>query len=158
MDLLSIYDNFVIKMENTQAVAALRKELAEIEARIAFLEKPVSNTMTEKDFRQRVVDMYDTKEWKEFVSKPYGVVSNIVDILDECYVPFVDCIKEDFPDKDYKSIIGKSNSLKWQEFMLAVIKDLINPSNMDDEFDDTANGCDEVAWDAGLAVIQKLAN
>ena len=146
-------------MENLQAVAALlRKQLAEIEAKIAELTpKTVSNTMTEDEFCQKVVDMYDNKEWKEFVSKPYGVVSNIIDILAECYVPYVEHIREDFPEKDYKSIIGKFNTLKWQEFQLKVIKELISPSNMEDDFSDTANGCDEIAWDAGLDVIRELA-
>lgn len=146
-------------MEHLQATKELlQKQLAEIEAKMASLAvKSVSDTMTDKEFQQKVVDMYEDDAWKRFAGKHCGVVSNIDDILDECYDSYVEIIKEEFPSKDYKSIIGKQKSLKWQQFKLNVIASLINPSNMDDEFDDTAGGCDEIAWDAGLEIIRELA-
>ena len=139
-------------MENLQEVEQmLKSQLADVQNKIANLKpKP-----TIDDMRQTVASWYECKKWKKFVSKEYGVVDNIVDILDDCYEPFVDSIEEEFPDKDPKSIIGKFKSAEWREFQLKVITKLINPSKMDD-FEDTANGCDEIAWDAGLEVINEV--
>ena len=146
-------------MEHLKATKdLLQKQLAEIEAKMASMTvKSASDIMTDEEFQQKVVDMYEDKAWKSFAGTHCGVVSNIADILDDCYDSYVETIQEEYSDKSYKTIIGKQESLKWQQFKLKVIANLINPSRMDDEFDDTAGGCDEIAWDAGLEVIRELA-
>lgn len=146
-------------MQHLQEVATiLRKQLAEIETKIAELtpkpEPVVSETMTIDEMRQKVANMYKNKRWTTFVLTSYGVVDNIVNLLDDCYHPFIEFIKDEMPEKSYVSIIGTLNSKTWQKFQLKVIKQLISPKNMDDSFDDTAGGCDEIAWDAGCDVIK----
>jgi hypothetical protein len=146
-------------MEHLKATKdLLQKQLAEIEAKMASLTvKSASDIMTDEEFQQKVVDMYEDEAWKSFAGKHCGVVSNIADILDDCYDSYVETIEEEYPDKSYKTLIGKQKSLKWQQFKLKVIASLIDPSKMDDEFEDTAGGCDEIAWDAGLEIIRELA-
>ena len=142
-------------MENLQAVAELlRKQLAEIEAKIAAL-TPKLPQVPVFDLHKEVLNISNTRQWKDFINN--GVVDNITQILDECYDAFVDFIKEDLPGKKPVDVIGKFGSEKWQKFQFEVIKTLISPSNMDDDFSDTANGCDEIAWDAGLDVIRAMA-
>ena len=67
-------------------------------------------------------------------------------------------IETDFPGKDPKSILGKFQSKLWTEFQIKVIKNLINPKEFDEnyDFEDTASGCDEIAWDAGSEVVKEL--
>jgi hypothetical protein len=141
-------------MENLQEVERmLKSQLADVQNKIANLKpKP-----TIDDMRQTVASWHECKKWKKFASQAYGVVDNIVIILEDCYDSFVESIEEEFPDKDPKSIIGKFKSAEWRQFQLKVIAELINPSRMDQDFEDTASGCDEVAWDAGLEVIRILA-
>jgi len=136
------------KMDNLLTIAAfLRKQLADIENEIKRLD---GNIMTPEEMRQKVADIHPTFEWKMVVMRKYGPVDNIVEILNGCYSSFLD---EDY-DK-IKAIIGKRNSRKWQEFQLKVIAKLLVPGIVTDYFDDTANGCDELVWDAGLEVIKE---
>jgi hypothetical protein len=129
----------------------LRKELAEVEAKIAEL-TPVPEVRI--NLNTEVLSMSDTKEWKDFVNT--GVVENITSILDECYDSYIECIPEEFPNVKPKNLIGKFGSNKWLSFQLKTIKKLLDPSDMEDDFSDTAGGCDEVAWDAGLDVIREM--
>jgi len=132
-------------MENLKEVElTLKKQLADIQAKIAKLKpKPTIDEM-----RTTVANWYESNNWKKFVTEEYGVVDNIVEILDECYDPFVESFENPIP------IIGKFKSAEWREFQLKVIARLINPYKMGDNFGDTANGCDEIAWDAGIEVIE----
>jgi hypothetical protein len=142
-------------MENLQLVAViLRKQLAEIEAKIAELaqkppQEPVFNLYDE------LLSISGTNEWKDFINN--GVVENISQILEECYDPFIEFIQTDLSGQKPVKIIGQLGSVKWQKFQLEVIKTLINPSETDEDFSDTANGCDETVWDAGMDIIRKLA-
>lgn len=128
----------------------LRKELAEVEAKIAELGQyhPTLNLKAE------VLKMSDTKEWKDFVNS--GVVKNIEEILDGCYDSYIECVSEEFPNVKPKDFIGKFSSDTWLSFKLKTIKKLLDPSDMEDDFSDTAGGCDEVAWDAGFDVIREM--
>jgi hypothetical protein len=137
-------------MDNLKEVElTLKKQLADVQTKIANLKpKP-----TIDDMRLTVASWHECKKWKKFVSKEYGVVDNIVDILDDSYGPYVESIEEEFPEEDPESIIGKFKSAEWRKFQLKVIAKLINPSKMGN-FEDTANGCDEIAWKAGLEVIK----
>jgi len=134
-------------MENLKEVElTLKKHLADVQAKIAKL-KPKH---TVDEMRLTAADWYECKSWKKFVTEEYGVVDNIVDILDDCYDPFVESFENPLP------IVGKFKSAEWREFQLKVIAKLINPSKMGNDFGDTANGCDETAWDAGIEVIEAI--
>lgn len=130
----------------------LKSQLTDVQNKIANL----NPKLTIDDMRRSVASWYECKKWKKFVGQEYGVVDNIVIILEDCYDSFVESIEGEFPGKDPVSIIGKFKSAKWREFQLKVIAELINPSMMGEDFGDTANGCDEIAWDAGLEVIHTL--
>ena len=155
-------------MEQLKSTAEfLRKQLAEVEEKMRALNQAaapvavapvVAETMTIDEMRAEVAKMATAKKWKSFVNKPYGVVDNIIDILDMCYDPFVDSIVEGYPGKKPCTIIGRRDSAEWQKFQLRVIKRLLHPSDFDadEDFSDTANGCDEIAWDAGVEVIAEL--
>jgi hypothetical protein len=139
------------KMDNLRTIATfLRKQLTEIESEIKRLEE---NLLTPEEMRQKVADIHPTFEWKMVVMRKYGPVDNIIEILNDCYSSFFDEVE----DGNVDAIIGKLNSWKWQEFQLKVIAKLLVPGVVTDYFDDTANGCDELVWDAGLEVIKELA-
>lgn len=141
-------------MENLQkSLRELRKQVAEIEAQIIELTpKPEPKI----DVKAEVLKMSDEKLWKTYIET--GVVENIIDLLDGCYVSYIECIQVDYPTIKPKDLIGKFGSNKWLNFQLETIKRLLNPSNidMDEDFFDTAGGCDEVAWDAGFDVIREM--
>ena len=145
-------------MDHLEATAEfLRNQLAIVEEKIkTFHDK---KTMSIEEMREKVAEMNADPKWKAFVKKPFGVVDNIVSILDDCYYPFVDSIQEMKCNKKPVSIIGNPKSKEWQEFQLRVIRKLLNPKDYDEDYDfeDTANGCDEVVWDAGVAMIDEIA-
>jgi len=155
-------------LESKKAIAEfLRNQLAQIEGEIQKMEavKPTTDTpdqpLTIEEMRNTVAKRSKSTKWTKFVKTPYGVVDNIITILDECYWPYKDYLKTTYPDKNYVSIIGpNTHSKAWQMFQLKVINDLLDPKdfNTDYDYEDTAGGCDEVAWDAGLEVIKKLAS
>jgi len=133
-------------MENLKEVELmLKKQLADVQTKIARL-KPKPNI---DEMRLTVASWYECKKWYKFVTEEYGVVDNIVDILNDCYDPFVDSFEDPLP------IIGNFKSAEWREFQLKVIAKIINPYKMDDDFSDTANGCDEITWNAGVKVIEE---
>jgi hypothetical protein len=139
-------------MDNLRTIARfLRKQLAEVELEIKKLE---GDRMSMDEMRQKVADMHPTFAWKLVVMRSHGPVDNIIEILNDCYSSFFDEVE----DGNVDAIIGKLNSWKWQEFQLKVIAKLLRPGHITDDFDDTANGCDELVWDAGLEVITELTS
>ena len=62
-----------------------------------------------------------------------------------------------------KAYLGAFGGLKWQTFVLKVIQNLKlngcfeNEDGTWDDFEDTAGGCDETAWDVGMSIIEKEA-
>lgn len=135
-------------MDNLRTIATfLRKQLAEIELE---MKKLGEDRMSMDEMRKKVAEMHPTFEWKAVVMRKYGPVDNIVEILNDSYSSFLD---DD--DGAVKAVIGKLNSRKWQDFQLRVVAKLLRPGHITDDFDDTANGCDELVWDAGLEVIRE---
>jgi len=137
--------------ETIARLQELRKELAKVEAKIAEL---TSTPQPKIDVKAEVLNMSDNKEWKDFIINK-RVIENITDILDECYEPYLECIQEEFPNVKPKDFIGKFGSNKWLNFQVETIKELLKSLCMEDDFSDTAGGCDEVAWDAGFDVIRQ---
>ena len=144
-------------MEDLKAVAAfLRKQLADIEMKIKAKADQIGFTIEE--IRDQIADVDADPKWKEFVTTPYGVVDNIISILDECYDTFVESIEEKHPEKNPLLIVGAFKTKKWHQFQMAVIKRLLDPKNYDEsyDFEDTACGCDELACDAGFDLIHEI--
>jgi hypothetical protein len=141
-------------------------EIRQMRKRLDELEKNTKDSMTAEqkvkekvqlDLKEMVAELDPDLKWKAFVLKT-DVVDNIVNILEECYEPYLDFILESHADANLEkaySIIGKKHSKQWEEFQFCVIKKLLDPKDYDEEYDfeDTAGGCDEVAWDAGCEVI-----
>jgi hypothetical protein len=140
----------------------LRDCLEKLEEVIRLLENKI-NTLshteskpTTKDIQSYMAGLSENPEWKQYIFES-GVINNIIQLLEDSYHPFVDCIKEEFK-KDAKIFIGTLGSAKWNSFMFNVIKTLLTPDDFDEDYDffDTAGGCDEVAWDAGWEIIQNM--
>lgn len=146
--------------------ASLRTSLKEFNERINELEKKISDDqqcITIDHMRNRVSDFDPDPKWKAFIADTdrgwFGVVADIMGLLDESYPFFIDCIKEEYPEKKALSILGKKSSKQWFEIQFRAIKKLLDPKDAYEEYDfaDTANGCDETVQDAGWDVIKELA-
>lgn len=95
------------------------------------------------------------------MQKYSGVVENVFGILEECYPSLR--TKSSNPD-GWKAAreLGGRQTLKWQSFKLRVIQYLQNEGSFgspDEEggfndFEDTAGGCDETAWDAACYLLE----
>jgi hypothetical protein len=120
--------------------------------------------LTKTQLRQEVIKLelrtaYKSP-WKRFVNNR-NVVENVFAILDDCYEPL--CLKDCNPE-GWKAAraLGGRHTFKWQEFKLRVIGYLYNSGSFGyesaeegyDDFEDTAGGCDEVAWDAACFLLE----
>ena len=95
------------------------------------------------------------------MQKYSGVVENVFGILEDCYWPLR--TKSSNPE-GWKAAreLGGRQTLKWQSFKLRVIQYLQNEGSFgspDEEggfndFEDTAGGCDEIAWDAACHLLK----
>ena len=145
-------------MESLQAVATyLKNQLADVEKKMEDLKA----TAGKETLREKVIKMNTKFGWKKFVDKPYGVVDNVVSLAEECYDPLIDC----FPNrKEGEKVIGKLGSELWDSFILKLFQKLIDDGDFDSEygnyhaFDDTANGCDEILWDACVKLLEEVKN
>ena len=153
----------IAKFHEEQLLIAKNK-LQEMEAPVkAEVKKPVKELLTEAEINKRVIALETRSGYKSSWSRAIdrGLVGNVQDILEECYDSYLesDNMAVDFTAKA-KQRMGKLGSLKWQLFTLDVIAHLKKSGSFDqdskefDYFDDTAGGCDEITWDAGMAVIE----
>ena len=137
-------------MEKLQTIATfLRKQLAEIEEKIAITTSQTEfPELTIAYIRKEISSMSHDKGWKSYVEDEYGVVTNIVGILDENY----DDIRK------FCIVIGRHGSNKWRLFQISVIKKLLNPIVFDPEYtyEDTADGCDEVVMNTAYELAAGL--
>jgi len=135
-------------MEKLEEIATnLRKELAKIDAIIAS--KPQPNSLA--DIQKKLADMYDVPAWKTFVMKLYGVAFNMWTILDELYDDYWDAIQHQRQHPHH--IIGRPTSALWADVKFEIMQRTISPEKMDEDFEDTANGCDEILDKKGWEVI-----
>ena len=124
--------------------------------------------LTQNQLRQEVIKMAADENktykagWRKLVMQKYsGVVENVFGILEDCYSPL--CTKSSNPE-GWKAAreLGGRQTLKWQSFKLRVIQYLQNEGSFgspDEEggfndFEDTADGCDETAWDAACYLLE----
>jgi hypothetical protein len=149
----------IAKFHEEQLLIAKNK-IEEMEAPAkAEIKKPVGGRFTMAEMNKQVIAL-ETRSgyklrWKSAVDN--GLVGNVQQILEDCYDSYLENMDDDFIAKAKKRM-GKLNSLKWQLFTLDVIAHLKHDGSFDREgdfdcFDDTAGGCDEITWDAGIAVI-----
>ena len=99
--------------------------------------------------------------WRKLVTNR-GMVENVFGILEECYPSLR--TKSSNPE-GWKAAreLGGRQTLKWQSFKLRVIEHLYKKGSFgspDEEggfqdFEDTAGGCDEVAWDAACYLLEQ---
>jgi hypothetical protein len=124
--------------------------------------------LTQNQLRQEVIKMAADENkaykagWRKLVMQKYsGVVENVFGILEDCYPSLR--TKSSNPD-GWKAAreLGGRQTLKWQTFKLRVIQYLQNEGSFgspDEEggfndFEDTAGGCDETAWDAACYLLE----
>ena len=124
--------------------------------------------LTQNQLRQEVIKMAANENkayksaWRKLVMQKYsGVVENVFGILEDCYWPLR--TKSSNPE-GWKAAreLGGRQTLKWQSFKLRVIQYLQNEGSFgspDEEggfndFEDTAGGCDEIAWDAACHLLK----
>jgi hypothetical protein len=149
----------IAKFHEEQLLIAKNK-IQEIEAPAkAEIKKPVNECLTDAEMNKQVIALETLiayrSSWKSAVDN--GLVGNVQQILEDCYDSYLEDMDADFIAKAKKRM-GKLNSLKWQLFVLDVIAHLKHDGSFDREegfdcFDDTAGGCDEITWDAGIVVI-----
>ena len=123
--------------------------------------------LTPNQLRQEVIKMAATKDkvfkagWRKLVTNRH-MVENVFGILEECYPNLR--TKSSNPE-GWKATrdLGGRQTLKWQSFKLRVIEHLYEKGSFgspDEEegfqdFEDTAGGCDEVAWDAACHLLKQ---
>ena len=149
-------------LDEWKAIALYHKtQLAAAEKKVEELSPPVEKLLTDSEIKKRVIAMetrtaYKTS-WKKAVAD--GLMNNVFGILEECYQPFR---AKDNNDESFMAAraLGRRDTLKWQEFKLRVLDYLHATGSFIDEmggfdtFEDTAGGCDEITWDAGLYILQ----
>lgn len=143
-----------------KAIAKFHEEqLLIAKNKLQEMEAPVNERLTIAEMKKRVIALETGSSykvaWKTAVEN--GLVENVQQILEECYDSYLENMGAEFVAKA-KQRMGKLSSLKWQLFTLDVIAHLKTDGSFDREkefdcFDDTAGGCDEITWDAGIAVI-----
>jgi hypothetical protein len=150
----------IAKFHEEQLVIA-KKKVQEMESVKVQEKKPVEEYLTMAEMNERVIALETRADYKLDweIAVENGLVENVQQILDECYDSYLENMGAEFVAKA-KQRMGKLNSLKWQLFTLDVIAHLKNDNSFYSEdtkdfdcFDDTAGGCDEITWDAGIAVI-----
>ena len=124
--------------------------------------------LTQNQLRQEVIKIAANENkayksaWRKLVMQKYsGVVENVFGILEDCYPSLR--TKSSNPE-GWKAAreLGGRQTLKWQSFKLRVIQYLQNEGSFgspDEEggfndFEDTAGGCDEIAWDAACHLLE----
>jgi hypothetical protein len=141
-----------------------RAALEKGEAHIKELETPsapVEPLLTKEEMRKRVLDMHKTNKlaiaWKKVVEKG-GLVENVQGILWESYDSLYDKERSNVENASQK--MGELGSIKWQLFVLKVIHYLKENKSFENyregefnNYEDTADGCDEIAWDAAIYLL-----
>jgi hypothetical protein len=151
-------------------MASTTSTLAELKEIVAYhhteLEKAQSILRDREDgMKKRVIAMENRLaykyEWKRAVER--GLMENVMGILNECadYL----CHDEDDLGAEFvaaaKVRFGKEDTLERQEFCLLVIQYLrsrgsfhCEETNLFDDFEDTAGGCDETTQNAAMYLIE----
>uniref|UniRef100_A0A6C0BB61 Uncharacterized protein n=1 Tax=viral metagenome TaxID=1070528 RepID=A0A6C0BB61_9ZZZZ len=152
----------VLVGENTYAHVG-RPELGTFNVLPAAAEEKI---LTPNQLRQEVIKMADSKGkafkagWRKLVLNR-GMVENVFGILEECYS---EIRRKNSNPEGWKTAreLGGRDTLKWQRFKLRVISYLYEKGSFGSpeeeegfhDFEDTAGGCDEIAWDAACYLLE----
>ena len=151
----------IAKFHEEQLLIA-KKKVQEMESVKVQEKKPVEEYLTIAEMKERVIALETRAHYKPGweIAVENGLLENVEQILHESYDSYLEDMDAEFIAKA-KQRMGKLDSLKWQLFTLDVITHLKNDDSFYSEdtkdfdcFDDTAGGCDEITWDAGMAVIK----
>ena len=118
--------------------------------------------LTENQLRLEVIKMAADADktlkagWRKLITKQ-RLVENVFGILEDCY----SSLRTKNSNDTWKAAreLGGRDTFKWQEFKLRVIQYLYSKGSFGDEkegfndFEDTAGGCDETAWDAACYLL-----
>ena len=121
--------------------------------------------MTPTQIRQEVINLAAEKGkaykagWRKLVTQR-GMVENVFGILEECYGS-LRCKSSNEDGWKAARELGSRDTAKWQEFKLRVIRHLYEKGSFGSpeeeggfhDFEDTAGGCDEIAWDAACDLL-----
>ena len=156
-------------LEALQAhVASLISGLASADVAVAVAAiADEEKLLTKSQIHQKVIEMAATKDkafkagWRKLVANR-GMVENVFGILEECYPSLR--TKSSNPE-GWKAAreLGGRQTLKWQSFKLRVIEHLYEKGSFGSpdkeggfqDFEDTAGGCDEIAWDAACYLLEQ---
>jgi hypothetical protein len=151
-------------MDASEEVLDLKKRLAAAEEELSILRAskvspPLAAPVQQlEDIRQKIANLDSSERWKTFIMKDNGVFDNITYLLEIDHWFLIEYLSEEFPDWNYKGVFGDMGTELWNTFKFRVIKKLLDPQDFDETYDffDTAGGCDEVAQDAALEIIQEI--
>lgn len=161
-----------LKQHHEAQLAIANKKIEELQA--AGVEPPLSQA----EMKKRVLDIEERKAYKSSWKKAIkdGLLENIQSIMNEdTYDAYLDVhVADDATEEEKKAAkerskkirayLGPFGSRKWQLFVLKVIQFLHSEGSFHsdeggfDTYEDTAGGCDEIAWDAGVEIIEKEVN
>ena len=119
-------------------------------------------SVKQNTLKSRVKNLsHPNNAWRNFVDDS-DVVENVCGYLDECY----DCLLEETSNRKlFEQMIGPKGSQNWKEFQFLVISELKNSGCFnqlenkdifDDDFRDSASGCDEVVQDVAFKLMKKM--
>ena len=138
----------------------LRTKLTDLQTELNDIKKKLEESSQKAleeiplDIHTEVAGLDESKKWKKRALEKYSFVDNICDLLDELYYYLYE---DQDKKKEIRAIIGKKGTNKWIRFQVSVIKYLKDEGSIEDEdYDDTANGCDEIVQDAAFDVLNKM--
>ena len=147
-------------------------DLEALQAHVASLISGLTEKklMTPTQIRKEVINLAADKSksfkagWRKLVMQS-GVVENVFGILEECYPSLR---AKDRNEDGWKAAreLGGRDTAKWQEFKLCVVRHLYEKGSFGSpeeeggfhDFEDTACGCDEIAWDAACDLLSGMSS
>ena len=162
----SSLDLLKILVEQQRASLKLQtQQLAVLEKQLWELENPVeTRPLSDAEMKKRVLAFENRtaykSSWKRVVEA--GLVHNVQSLVDQCHGPWREKGRTNETIVAAVKKLGKVGSLPWQLFTLEIIKNLHDSGGFwrdgnFDLFEDTANGCDEIVWTEGAAILEKSA-
>jgi len=150
-------------------------QLQQLEKQLFDLENPVETrplSSTEMEKRVIAIETRSTykRSWKRAIDN--GLLDNIQNIMGEdSYLSYLEVDVEHNATEEEKRVakekskkrkeyLGPFGGLKWQLFLLQIIKNLHKEGSFwmeeggFDTFEDTAGGCDEVLWMEGCDILE----
>ena len=121
--------------------------------------------LTPSQLRQKAIEVASNESkpykaaWRKLVTRR-NVLENVFGILEDCYPSLRSKSSNEYGWKAARAL-GSRQTVKWQEFKLSVFFYLYKKGSfgsLDSEmgfndFEDTAGGCDEIAWDAAYYLL-----